>query len=79
MKCRFFYLRPFQHRRPSRFLSAVFSPPRFAHKKNHRKGGFFYGRIDWTRTSDLFVPNEAFYQAELQSESRTYVYHIILF
>lgn len=33
MKCRFFYLRPFQHRRPSRFLSAVFSPPRFAHKK----------------------------------------------
>ena len=40
MKCRFFYLRPFKHRRPSRFLSAVFSPPRFAHKKNHRKGGF---------------------------------------
>lgn len=29
---------------------------------------FFIGRIDWTRTSDLFVPNEAFYQAELQSE-----------
>ena len=28
---------------------------------------FFIGRIDWTRTSDLFVPNEAFYQAELQS------------
>ena len=26
------------------------------------------GRIDWTRTSDLFVPNEAFYQAELQSD-----------
>ena len=25
------------------------------------------GRIDWTRTSDLFVPNEAFYQAELHS------------
>lgn len=23
MKCRFFYLRPFQHRRPSRLLSAV--------------------------------------------------------
>ena len=67
MKCRFFYLRPFQHRRPSRLLPAVFSPPRFAHKKNHRKGGFFYGRIDWTRTSDLFVPNEAFYQAELHS------------
>lgn len=46
MKCRFFYLRPFQHRRPSRLLPAVFSPPRFAHKKNHRKGGFFYGRVD---------------------------------
>ena len=28
---------------------------------------FYIGRIDWTRTSDLFVPNEAFYQAELQS------------
>ena len=29
---------------------------------------FYIGRIDWTRTSDLFVPNEAFYQAELQSD-----------
>ncbi len=28
-----------------------------------------FGRIDWTRTSDLFVPNEAFYQAELQSDT----------
>ena len=28
---------------------------------------FFIGRNDWTRTSDLFVPNEAFYQAELHS------------
>ena len=29
---------------------------------------FYIGRIDWTRTSDLFDPNEAFYQAELQSD-----------
>ena len=29
---------------------------------------FKLGRIDWTRTSDLFDPNEAFYQAELQSD-----------
>lgn len=29
---------------------------------------FFIGRIDWIRTSDLFDPNEAFYQAELQSD-----------
>lgn len=28
---------------------------------------FYIGRNDWTRTSDLFVPNEAFYQAELHS------------
>ena len=27
------------------------------------------GRIDWTRTSDLYVPNVAFYQAELQSDN----------
>ena len=38
-------------------------------KKTTRKGGVFYGRNDWTRTSDLFVPNEAFYQAELHSVS----------
>ena len=37
-------------------------------KKPPIKGGFCYGRNDWTRTSDLFVPNEAFYQAELHSE-----------
>lgn len=37
-------------------------------KKSHHKGRiYFVGRIDWTRTSDLFDPNEAFYQAELQS------------
>lgn len=37
-------------------------------KKTTRKGRlFYYGRNDWTRTSDLFVPNEAFYQAELHS------------
>ena len=37
-------------------------------KKSCHKGRIcFTGRIDWTRTSDLFVPNEAFYQAELQS------------
>ena len=31
---------------------------------------FFIGRNDWTRTSDLFVPNEAFYQAELHSVTK---------
>ena len=30
---------------------------------------FYIGRIDWTRTSDLYVPNVAFYQAELQSDN----------
>ncbi len=41
----------------------------FKNKKNRHKGDFliFNGRNDWTRTSDLFVPNEAFYQAELHS------------
>lgn len=39
-------------------------------------GCFFYGRNDWTRTSDLFVPNEAFYQAELHSvHQQAYSYH----
>ena len=28
---------------------------------------YFNGRSDWTRTSDLYVPNVAFYQAELHS------------
>lgn len=42
----------------------------FKNKKSCQQAAFliFNGRIDWTRTSDLFVPNEAFYQAELQSE-----------
>lgn len=31
--------------------------------------GFYYGRSDWTRTSDLYVPNVAFYQAELHSDN----------
>ena len=41
----------------------------------------YFGRIDWTRTSDLFVPNEAFYQAELQSAllKQSYIYHIKIF
>ena len=28
---------------------------------------FFVGRSDWIRISDLYVPNVAFYQAELHS------------
>ena len=28
------------------------------------------GRSDWVRTSDLYVPNVALYQAELHSECR---------
>lgn len=37
---------------------------------------FFYnGRSDWTRTSDLYVPNVAFYQAELHSDNEAYIYH----
>ncbi len=31
-------------------------------------GGLF-GRSDWTRTSDLCVPNAAFYQAELHFDN----------
>ena len=39
-------------------------------QKSRPEGGFLFdGRIDWTRTSDLFDPNEAFYQAELQSDT----------
>ena len=30
---------------------------------------FFIGRSDWVRTSDLYVPNVALYQAELHSEN----------
>ena len=46
------------------------SCPMLAHstQKTPRRVFSCVGRIDWTRTSDLFVPNEAFYQAELQSE-----------
>ena len=29
---------------------------------------FFIGRSDWVRTSDLYVPNVALYQAELHSD-----------
>ena len=29
---------------------------------------FFIGRSDWGRTSDLYVPNVALYQAELHSD-----------
>lgn len=79
MKCRFFISARFNTAGPHVSSPPFSVRPGLPIKKNHRKGGFFYGRIDWTRTSDLFVPNEAFYQAELQSESRTYVYHIILF
>ncbi len=31
----------------------------------------FVGRSDWTRTSDLCVPNAAFYQAELHFDNST--------
>ena len=49
-------------------FSLVREPIILTIKKTAHKGRpFFNGRIDWTRTSDLFVPNEAFYQAELQS------------
>ena len=30
---------------------------------------YFSGRSDWVRTSDLYVPNVALYQAELHSEN----------
>ena len=33
-------------------------------KKIRQIDGFFYGRGDEIRTHDLFVPNEALYQAE---------------
>ena len=33
-------------------------------KKNRQIDGFCYGRGDEIRTHDLFVPNEALYQAE---------------
>lgn len=39
-------------------------------------GRFFsFGRSDWTWTSDLYVPNVAFYQAELHSDNEAYIYH----
>ncbi len=43
--------------------------PPHRNKKTAHKERYLCGRIDWTRTSDLFVPNEAFYQAELQSDN----------
>ena len=39
-------------------------------KKHHKSGAFYFGRSDWVRTSDLYVPNVALYQAELHSECR---------
>ena len=47
------------------------SNPRCAHNKKHRVSGvsFYCGRSDWVRTSDLYVPNVALYQAELHSEN----------
>ena len=49
-----------------RFASNAFA---FNTKNPTARVGFScVGRIDWTRTSDLFDPNEAFYQAELQSD-----------
>ena len=46
------------------------------HKKKPPNGRFFsFGRSDWTRTSDLYVPNVAFYQAELHSDNEAYIYH----
>ena len=45
-------------------------------RKNKINGRFFsFGRSDWTRTSDLYVPNVAFYQAELHSDNEAYIYH----
>ena len=32
-----------------------------------------FGRSDWTRTSDLCVPNAAFYQAELHFDNASYL------
>ena len=32
----------------------------------------FIGRDDWIRTSDLFVPNEARYQAALHPEENSF-------
>ena len=58
----------------------VVEPPHFqcvfqtfaphAQIKNRHLGRFFIcGRSDWVRTSDLYVPNVALYQAELHSEN----------
>ena len=36
---------------------------------------FFVGRSDWIRISDLYVPNVAFYQAELHSVIDEYLFN----
>ena len=41
------------------------------HKKWNRTKCDCTGRSDWVRTSDLYVPNVALYQAELHSENFT--------
>ena len=47
----------------------------FHKKKTAQRAVFSFGRSDWTRTSDLYVPNVAFYQAELHSDNEAYIYH----
>ena len=55
---------------PALFHNAWYRPSTPAQNKNHPLGGFlFCGRSDWVRTSDLYVPNVALYQAELHSEN----------
>ena len=51
-------------------LSRWFEPQTSIQQKKppHRGWLFIIGRSDWTRTSDLYVPNVAFYQAELHFE-----------
>ena len=47
-----------------------FEPTRSCKTKNTpQKWCFYFGRSDWVRTSDLYVPNVALYQAELHSEN----------
>ena len=65
------------HRRTSvRLLPAVrtasfagSNPPQAQNKKPPVGWFLFCGRSDWVRTSDLYVPNVALYQAELHSDN----------
>ena len=52
-------------------LFAVPHPPPYLNTKKPPQGRafFVFGRSDWIRTSDFYVPNVAFYQAELHSVS----------